>query len=219
MANAASRKARMKEYINAVDEIIKSEGKSAVSIRSLAKKLNYNSSLLYKYFKSVDHLLFIHSMGHLSSYAKRLEKEVYSIEDPLERFFGIWKLFAEESFHSPDEYYTLFFTDKSDLFNDTVTLYYEIFPHILDNAPEEVMPMLLERHIYKRDYRALEVCAKHGYLRWEDLDDINYMIMLMYQGFLVRARDNLLEYSKEESLERLMRYIRVVIDSYRIDIE
>ncbi len=217
MANAASRKIRMREYINAVDEIIKTEGKKAVTIRSLAKKLNYNSSLLYKYFKSVDHLLFIHSMGNLSSYAKRLEKEVYSITNPLDRFFGIWKLFAEESFNSPNEYYTLFFTDKSDSFNDTVKLYYEIFPHILDNTPEEVMPMLLERHIYKRDYRALEVCAKHGYLRWKDLDDINYMIMLMYQGLLVRARDNLLEYSKEESLDRLMRYIRVVIDSYRID--
>ncbi len=77
--------------------------------------------------------------------------------------------------------------------------------------------MLLERHIYKRDYKALEVSAKHGYLKWEDLDDINYMIMLMYQGFLVRAKDGLLEYSREKSLAMLMKYIGVVIDSYRLD--
>ncbi len=217
MASDKVKKIRIKEYIDAVDQIIKENGKQAVTIRNLAKRLNYNSALLYKYFKNVDHLLFLHSMGILSGYAKRLEKEVYSIENPLERFLGIWRLFAEESFKAPEAYYSLFFTDKSDSFNDSVKLYYEIFSDVLDNAPEEVMPMLLERHIYKRDYKALEVCAKHGYLKWEDLDDINYMIMLMYQGFLVRAKDGLLEYSKEKSLTMLMKYIGVVIDSYRVD--
>ncbi len=217
LGRESHRKVRIKQYLNAVDEIIKKSGKEAVTIRTLADKLDCNSALLYKYFKNVDHLIFLHSIGILQDYAQRLEEEVYSIEDPLERFFGIWRLFAGESFKHPEEYYSLFFTDKSDIFNDSVKLYYEIFDESLSNTPEELMPMLLERHIYKRDYIALEVCAKHGYLKWEDLDDINYMIMLMYQGLLVRARDQLLEYSIEESLERLMKYIRVVIDSFRID--
>lgn len=208
---------RIKEYISAVDEIIKEEGKSAVTIRKVADKVGCNSALLYKYFEDIDHLIFMRSMGLLSKYAKRLDDEVYSIKNSLERFFAIWKLFSEESFKHPREYYTLFFTDKSDVFNDSVKLYYEIFPSILDNAPEDVMPMLLERHIYKRDYKALEVCAKNGYLRYEDLDDINFMIMLMYQGMLVRCKDGLLEYSVEKSLDRFEKYIRKIIDSYRID--
>ncbi len=217
MMLSSSKKNKIKEFILAVDEIINEKGRENVTIRNVAKKMNCNSSLLYKHFENLEHLLFLHSIGNLSSYAKRINKEVCIIENPLERFFAIWKLFAEESLKAPKEYYNLFFTNNSDNFNDSVKLYYEIFPDILENAPEEVMPMLLERHIYKRDYMALEVCAKYGYLRYEDLDDINYMIMLMYQGGLVRAKENLLEYNDKDFLDKLIIYIKKIVNSYRID--
>lgn len=213
------RKEKIKEYIQAVDMIIKEKGKDAVTIRNVGEKLKNNSALLYKYFSSLEHLLFMHSIGILSNYAKRLKKEVYSIKDPLLRYFGIWNLFAEESFKAPKEYYNLFFTKESEYFNGAVNLYYEIFPDILDNTPEEVMPMLLERHLYKRDYKALEVCAKHGYLKQEDLKEINFRIMLMYQSMLIRARDSLLEFENSKAHIVMMKFIKKIVNEYRLDLK
>ena len=89
-----------------------------------------------------------------------------------------------------------------------------MFPENLSAMPEEFMPMMLERNIYQRDYRALELCAKEGYLRVEDLKEINEMIMLMYQSMLLRLNNEEMDCTTEEAVEKIIKYIRVILANY-----
>lgn len=207
---------KMKYFIDAAEEIIENEGIDKITIRKVADVAGYNSATLYNYFESLDHLLFYTYMRYLKDYAYRLQTDLKQDENAVDQFLSIWRLFASESMKHPSIFYTLFFTEFSNDFNHAVKEYYSIYPENLGTPPEEVMPMLMERNIYERDYRALELCAKKGFLRYEDLREINEIIMLMYQGILVRLKDQKDYFDPDEATEKLIKYINVVLNNYII---
>lgn len=204
----------MKYFIEAADNIIEEEGIEKVTIRKVADIAGYNSATIYNYFQNIEHLLFYCSMKYLKNYAVRLSKELVSDKGCIERFISTWSIFASESFKHPSIFYSLFFSEFSYNFNGAVQDFYNMFPENMDSMPEEFMPMMLERNIYKRDYKALELCANEGYLNIEDLMDVNEMIMLMYQSMLMRLNKDETEASVEESVEKLIKYIRIVLSNF-----
>lgn len=204
----------MKYFIEAADSIIEKEGLDKVTIRKVADIAGYNSATIYNYFDNLDHLLFYCSMKYLKDYAFRLPKELVTDKGGVEKFLSTWLLFSSESFKAPAIFYSLFFSKFSSNFNGAVRDYYNMFPENLSSMPEEFMPMMLERNIYQRDYRALELCAKEGYLHEKDLKDINEMIMLMYQSMLLRLNNEEMDCTSDEAVKKLIKYIRVILANY-----
>lgn len=204
----------MKYFIDAADNIIEEEGIEKVTIRKVADIAGYNSATIYNYFDNLDHLMFYCSIKYLKNYAFRLPKELISDKGGVEKFLSTWFLFSSESFKNPAIFYSLFFSKFSSNFNGAIRDYYNMFPENLRAMPEEFMPMMLERNIYQRDYKALELCAKEGYLRDEDLKEINEMIMLMYQSMLLRLNNEEMDCTTEEAVEKIIRYIRVILANY-----
>jgi len=204
----------MKYFIDAANSIIEEEGIEKVTIRKVADIAGYNSATIYNYFENLDHLMFYCSMKYLKNYAFRLPKELVTDKGGVEKFLSTWFVFSGESFKNPAIFYSLFFSKFSSNFNGAVKDYYGMFPENLSSMPEEFMPMMLERNIYQRDYRALELCAKEGYLRDEDLKEINEMIMLMYQSMLLRLNNEEIDCTSEEAVEKIIKYIRVILANY-----
>lgn len=211
------KKRMMGYFIEATNKIIADEGVEGVTIRKVADLAGYNSATLYNYFDNLDHLIFFASMKFLKDYASDLPKYIKEANNPLDRYLKIWECFCIHSFNHPKIYYTIFFAKYSDSINDAVKDYYSIFPEELGDENEDMLPMLLERSIFARDLAALEECSKVGILKWEDLKAINEMIILLYQGMLMRVLTKEGALSLEEVLEKTLKYIRKIIEAYKVD--
>ena len=208
------KKRMMKYFIESAIKIIDTEGVDSVTIRKVADTAGYNSSTIYNYFENLEHLMFFTKLRYLRNYASRLENEFPPTNNALDRSLAVWRLFADESFKHADIFYSLFFTKYADQFNDSVKIFYEIFPEDLGKPAEELMPMLLERNIYQRDYRALELCAKEGIIDYVDLHEINEMIMLIYQSMLIRKMNSELPYTHDEIVNVFIKYVRNIFRIY-----
>jgi len=213
---ALQKKRIMKYFIDASLKIIEEDGFDNVTIRKVAELAGYNSATLYNYFENLDHLLFYSSMKYLRNYLLRL-KDMDSEENKLDRYYSIWRCFAEEAFSNPMYYYQIFYTEYDMSFNDAVKQYYEIYPEELENLSEELLPMLTESDLYKRDLEVLSDCVKAGIIMKEDLKPINNMVVLIFQGFILRAKAG--NYSKEElayNVDLFMDYLRRIFKSHLI---
>ena len=206
----------MRYFIDAASQIIEEEGMGSVTIRKVADIAGYNSATLYNYFKSLNHLLFFSSMKYLKEYALSLPLYIKDGTNALDKFLLIWKCFCYHSFSKPKIYYTIFFDRYSSSLNDVIKEYYSIFPEELGNQTRDLLPMLMEKNIYTRDMAVLQTCADEGFLKNEDLEEINEMILLIYQGMLLRILNNQDNCTIEDDVSRTIKYISQTIESYRL---
>ncbi len=215
MKKKIQKRRMMGYFIDATNQIIETEGIQAVTIRKVADIAGYNSATLYNYFQDLDHLLFFASMKYLKDYALSLPEYLKDSHNALDKFLRIWECFCFHSFSKPKIYYTIFFDKYRDSINDVIKKYYSIFPEELGNQSTDVLPMLMENNIYIRDMAVLQKCAHEGFFKEDYLEDINEMILLIYQGMLLRILNDQVDYSVEDAVFKTVKYIRQTIEAYR----
>ena len=165
MTEISIKKLRMMGYfITAADEIIKEEGIEKATIRSIAEKAGYNSATIYNYFNDLEHLIFFTKIANLEVYKTRI--------------------FVEETFKNPHDFYDLFFSKYSLQLNETVTLYHEIFPDRLKTENKRLKSMLSRNDIYKRNMALVANCVENGYFDESIAEKINELMILTYSGLL-----------------------------------
>ncbi|WP_073151264.1 TetR/AcrR family transcriptional regulator [Paramaledivibacter caminithermalis] len=210
-------KRRMMGYfIDAANQIIEDEGIESVTIRKVADIAGYNSATLYNYFNDLNHLLFFASMKYLRDYAFSLPDYLKNSKNALDKFFNIWKCFCYHSFQNPKIYYIIFFDKYSNSINDVIKEYYAIFPEELGEQSIDVLPMLMEKNIYVRDMAVLKACVNEGFIKEEHLEQINEMILLIYEGMLLRILNNQVNYSIDEAVDKTIKYIKQAFESFSI---
>ncbi|MDW7672967.1 MAG: TetR/AcrR family transcriptional regulator [Bacillota bacterium] len=210
-------KRRMMSYfIEAADKVIEDEGLDSVTIRKVADLAGYNSATLYNYFENIEHLIFFSSMKYLKDYVLDLPNYLVEAHNPIERYLGIWRCFCKHSYSKPHFFSNIFFNKFSGSVKETITEYYSIFPEELGQQPEYLLKMLLKHSIYDRNFSLLEDCMVEGYLKEEDLEDINEMTLLLYQGMLNSLITKQLDYTVAEATVQTLKHLHQIIMSYSI---
>lgn len=203
----------MRYFIDAAQTILDQEGHSGLTIRKVADMAGYNSATLYSYFENLEHLAFYASLRYLRSYLLRL-RDMEPSKDGFHQFIEIWRHFAAEAFTYPEHYYNVFYAPPKFQFNDSVRLYYEIYPEDLDNLSEDLLPMLLESNIYQRDFEALKRCAEQGYFSEAKIPEINDILVLLFESYLLRVRAGTDPRPVDEHVDRIIRYFTSVLQGY-----
>ncbi|SHH15526.1 transcriptional regulator, TetR family [Thermosyntropha lipolytica DSM 11003] len=206
-------------FIDAAVQIIEEEGIKGVTARKVADLAGYNVATLYNYFSNLDHLILFAALRFMREYTESLPFYVYEAKNALERFLKIWECFCYYSFGQTEIYNAIFFTPIDEPLPDIISQYYELFPQDLSNQPEELLPMLTRTDIYERDKVILEACAREGFIRYEDIDEINEIILLIYQGMLSGLISKRFNYTQEEAVEKTMFFIKKCLHFYLIDRE
>lgn len=172
-------------FITAADEIIQEEGIEKATIRNIAKKAGYNSATIYNYFNDLEHLIFFTKISHLEVYKARLYNEIPDDLEPLDELIKVFRIFAEETFKNPHDFYDLFFSKYSLQLNETVTLYHKIFPERLNTTNNRLKAMLSRNDIYKRNMALVDNCIENGcFINKKDAKKINELMILTYSGLL-----------------------------------
>ena len=169
-----------KEYILIVSELIKRDGIENISIRKLAKEIGCSSASLYRYFESLDELIYYAELGELKSYINALNK-------------GVWYCYAMEAFRKPISYNLIFFTKKNIALKEAINEYYEMFPEDILKSSPVFQTMLRNPDFLGRDYEICKICMKAGAISKENAIILNRMVCFLYIGYFKNLIDKGIE--------------------------
>jgi AcrR family transcriptional regulator len=206
----------MRYFIDAAAKIMDEEGIEFVTIRKVSDLAGYNSATLYNYFKSVDELILYASVSHLREYTLDLAEYLKGVNGSIESYYRIWECFLKHSFLHPEIYNVIFFGKHSDSLSNIIEEYYSIFPEELGSQSEDLRPMLLRTNLYERNLALLSRIRNEGYLRDEDLGDVNEMSVLLYRGMMTKIINDVND-SSAESAASTLRYIKQTLRSFMVN--
>lgn len=207
-----------KYFVEATAEIIEEEGIDQVTIRKVADRAGYNSATIYNYFTEISHLIFFASMKYLKPYTEEVTKNMERSTNPLEKYIFAWETFCQHSFRQPQIFHAIFIMDLGDQPGKLIHDYYEKYPADLINIPEDLKPILFERNISKRGKTILGLAVKEGLLLEEQIDDINEMSNLIWQGMLTNVINNRTSYDAEEASRTVLKFIHQIVENAKADL-
>ena len=211
------RQRMMAYFIDAAHHVIETEGIQAVTIRKVADLAGYNSATIYNYFENLDHLISYASIKYLKEYYLSLEEYIKGAKDTKERFLLIWKKFCIHCYQNPEIFKTIFFGNirqsVTEIFND----YFSIYPSDFGEHSSETLPMLSEGNIYARNKKVLQFLVTEDFIKMQDLDELNEVIVTFYRGILARIldRNENEEIDLEEEINKTIRFINKIINLYQ----
>ena len=202
-----------KYFVDATAEIIEEEGIENVTIRKVADRAGYNSATIYNYFTEISHLIFFASMKFLKAYTDDVRNAIEKGKNPLERYILSWECFCKHSFLQPQIFHAVFIMDLGNHPEKLLADYYEIYPTDLISFPEELKPILFERNVSKRGRSILEIAANEGFIDEVDIDKVNEMTILIWQGMLTNLLNNRTIHGVDKVSEITMDYITEIIQN------
>lgn len=204
----------MSYFIDAAVQIMDEEGIEFITIRKIADLAGYNSATIYNYFKSLDELILFASIRHLKEYILNLKEQIKSANNSLERYYKIWECFCKYSFSRPQIYNNIFFGNHSNSMSQIIKEYYSIFPEELVGQLDELMPMLLSTDLYARNLVLLSKIEAEGYLNKSDLNDINELTILLYNGMLVKVLNSETQLNADDVSQKTLVYTELILNSF-----
>ncbi len=200
----------LKYFIDATAEIIEKEGIENVTIRKIADIAGYNSATIYNYFGEVSHLIFFAAMKFLKTYTHDMLASVAKGKDALDKYFLAWECFCKHSFKDSQLFHTIFISDLGEHPEELVKRYYSLYQSDLIDLPEEMKPIILEANMSKRNRMFLEMCVEEGHIKRENVEAINEITLLIWQGMLTTIINNRRNYIPEEAIQKTMTYIKTI---------
>lgn len=208
------RKRVMLYFINATNELINDEGISNITLRKVADKAGYNSATLYNYFENLEHLIFYAAMKNMKDYTLALNTYLEGTKNAMDKFFRIWECFCDYSFDDPEIYNIIFFPNLNKDMEHYLREYYRLFPDEIENSDENISTMLLKSDIYQRNKTTIINCVKEEFIESKDVDKLNEIIILIYEGMLRKILKNKISY--DDARNNTMDYIKSIVKSFLI---
>ncbi|MDQ1000743.1 AcrR family transcriptional regulator [Neobacillus niacini] len=200
-----------KYFVDATAEIIEEEGIDKITIRKVADRAGYNSATIYNYFTELSHLIFFASMKFLKTYTDEVAVYMEKGKSPIDKYLLAWECFCKHSFKSPQIFHAIFIMDLGEHPEDLLTEYYKLYPNDLINIPEGLKPILFERNMNKRGLTLLQAAASEGNIKEENINAINELTILIWQGMLSNILNNRTHLDIEAAEKITMNYINEIV--------
>ncbi len=204
----------MSYFVNAANRIIEEEGIEALTVRKVAALAGYNVATVYNYFENLEYLVGFASIKYLRDYHLSLKNDVEPIKDPRERFLMIWKKFIYYSFRNPKIYRAIFFTTPKFTLCELFDYYFRMFPEELETHSIDLESMMRGCTLRTRNMSVLRQLLKRtgGTSEGFNIEDMNEMMIYLYQGMLYSIIDNNLQEPEIIALEdKFMDYIENIL--------
>ena len=146
-----------KHLIWATQNLIERDGLKSITIRKIAQEAEVNSAILYKCFQDLDELILFACVDNLKDYIRELQTLRHQMKDAsaLEIYLTLWELFCRYSFRFPECTQHLFFGRHSGRLDNVIRSYYELFPEQLESISNQLLPMLWESRLGRRNLEML----------------------------------------------------------------
>ena len=198
-------------FIRATREIVDMEGIEQVSIRKVAAKTGFNSATMYLYFKDLDELVTLASVSYLENYCRTLSADIPLMNTALEIYIHTWEVFCQYAFTYPSVFYHLFYKPHSAPLEETIQLYYKIYPHQLDNISGTLYEMLHSGTLESRNLKVLAPLAEEKLISPDSVELINDLTVCYFRKLLEEKCEQTGALASERQTARLLDCIHFLL--------
>lgn len=191
-----------REYIAKANEIIRQEGIGAVTIRRMAKEMGCSTASLYRYFDSLEELIYYAELGEMNDYIKSLNDAEKNWKSVWDIYVGVWYCYSMEAFRKPEAYNLLFFANNNNKLRVSIREYYKMFPENLKLSNRVFHEMLQTPDFMGRDFEMCRKCIRSNAIGYDNAVALNRMVCLLFKGYFKTVCD---EGIKEEEISRRVR--------------
>lgn len=203
-------------FLRCTREIIDFEGIGQVSIRKVSQKAGFNSATMYLYFKDADELITLASMGYLENFCRTLSADMPMLTNSREVYLHSWKVFGMHAFRNPQVFHHLFFYPHSVPLNETVTRYYEIYPHQLGDTDGPVREMLLAGPLEERNLQLLRPLAGELGMDEEETMLINDLTICYFKKLLEESSTDPGTLTVDSQVQKLVEVIEFLFRHHNL---
>lgn len=208
---------KKKELIQKTYEILRDYGPEGAKIRTIATKAGCTSTVIYKYFNDLDHLLLFSSVKFLEGYIADLGKIFDSNMNALDMGVLMWEVFAKSAFENIHVYEMLFWGKYKEELGDVIFEYYQLFPEELRHCDGVTASVFFDGDLNTRNRIMLRRAAATGYFLYDDAMLLSDLQCYFFYGVLMEYKDKYREPGKaQEGVERFMKILLSLIAKYRL---
>lgn len=205
------------ELILTTYELLKTTSPENIKIRTIAAEANCTSTVIYKHFEDLDHLILFASVRFLENYIVDLQDVVNQNSDALDMLVEMWRVFAKYAFENVEVFDLLFWGKYKERLGDTIFEYYQLFPDEWKNMDGLFTSVFFNNDIQERNGMIVHRAAATGYFAYNESRMISDMQCDMFHGMLLRYRDKYrLPGKAEEGAATFMDMLNSLIAHYRI---
>ena len=208
---------KKQQFLNVTYDILNTEGVLGVSIRRLAKEVGCTSTVIYRYFDNVEHLITMASVRYLEGYIADFKRYTKEIRDPLELNLMLWERFVFYALENVDVFEMLFFGKYKESLVDIIYEYYELFSEKFENMDGLLVSVVFNGNLRERAYIMYRRAASMGYIALDTAEKLSYMDVYMFHGLLMEYKFQKL--GKEEietNAKKFTDIIRAVVEKFRV---
>lgn len=212
-----SKKLKMlRTFIDGTELYLMEHGEEALSVRKLCQALHYNSTLLYYYFLTLDHLLFYVIAKKTTPLFRSLELMQSRSLTPWDAVIKGVDAFVGEVFKNPHDYYRLFFGPCSPHLAETINVLNAVY---CEREPVDLRSLPFYR-LPGGEYAMPHVdrCVEDGYISIHFSDRIKEMFEIFLKGMLAKSLATPSEEYCREAARRTFEYTRIFIERHRTPI-
>lgn len=205
------------ELIQKTYELLKTSGPQDVKIRTIAAAANCTSTVIYKHFDDLDHLILFASVRFLEDYIIELQNIINKNTDTLNMVVAMWKSFAKYAFTNIEVFELLFWGKYKDRLGDTIFEYYQLFPNEWRNLDGLFTSVFFNDKLEERNSIMMHRAATTGYFTYDDAMLLSDLQCCMFHGLLMEYKDKYRNPEMaEEGSQRFMDMLDSLINHYRI---
>ena len=207
-----------KDLVQATYDIIKLEGVEGVKIRRVAQAVGCTSTVIYKHFDDVDHLIAFASLKFLDSYIRDF-KRIWNVssKDILSMNLELWECFADYAFQDIEIFEPLFWGKYKSVLGDMLYEHYELDKKEMEGFDGLMVTVLFNEDLREREYIVERRAAASGYLELKDIDELSDLVNCLFHGMLLEYKDIYKQSDMaKEGKDKFISILTSIVDKYRI---
>lgn len=181
-------------FVETTYQILKEEGPEGIKIRRLAKDLNCTSTVIYRYFDNLDHLIALASIRFFNEYIvdfRNMVSDPQILTDPYGLNIKMWGCLAKHAFKNIPIYENLFFGKYQHSLGEVIFEYYQLF---LDDSKKDFdgysVSILFNDDLFQRDFVLLRRAAALGTITTQEAQTLSQIECHIFRGVLLKYRDH-----------------------------
>lgn len=205
------------ELVQKTYDLLSKHSPEDVKIRTIAAAANCTSTVIYKHFDDLDHLVLFASVKFLEDYIIEVQNIVNTNSDPYTSLVAMWEVFAKYAFQNVEVFDLLFWGKYKERMGDTIFEYYQMFPDEIRSLDGLFTSVFFNNDINNRNDIMMHRAAATGYFSYNDAKILSQMECCMFRGLLLEYKDIYRQPGKaEEGQNRFKQMLHTLLDQYRL---
>lgn len=205
------------ELISQTYELLKTTSPNDIKIRAIASACDCTSTVIYRHFEDLDHLIRFAAVRFLENYVIDIQKIVTGNSDPLELLMKMWQTFAQYAFENVEVFELFFWGRFKERLGDTIFEYYQFFPEEWKNLDGLFTSVFFNNDLKERNYIVLHRATVAGYFDHKTDRMLSDIACDLFHGLLLDYKECFREPGKAaEGAAYYMQMLESLVSKYRI---